>query len=133
MEWTRCGPKSHHDWNGPGADQNPIMTCHHCRHRTCYRHRTARHCGKTCAMYDADMGESEEAQLVQWMEENAKRCPKCGEGIEKNEGCDHMTCRPAAGGCGAEFCWRCGADYNGPQGIREVGNRARHPSCLWYS
>lgn len=115
-----------------GADANPIMTCHHCRHRTCFKHRVAWHCGKTCEMYDADLGESEEAQLVQWMEEHAKRCPKCGVGIEKNEGCDHMTCKPCAGGCGAEFCWRCGADYNGPNGIRAVGNRAHHSSCMWH-
>merc|ERR1711998_775238 len=116
-----------------GAEANPIMTCHHCRHRTCYRHRIAWHCGKTCEMYDADMGESEEAQLVQWMEEHAKRCPKCGVGIEKNEGCDHMTCKQSAGGCGAELCWRCGADYNGPKGIRAVGNSAHHRSCMWHS
>merc|ERR1712039_782627 len=29
-----------------------------------------------------------------------KRCPKCSAAIEKNGGCDHMTCR-----CGYEFWW----------------------------
>jgi len=29
-----------------------------------------------------------------------KSCPECGEVIEKNGGCDHMTCR-----CGHEFWW----------------------------
>jgi ariadne-1 len=29
-----------------------------------------------------------------------KKCPKCTEYIEKNGGCDHMTCR-----CGHEFWW----------------------------
>ena len=38
-----------------------------------------------------------------------RRCPHCGHGVEKRDGCDHMTCR-----CGADFCWLCGADYNGP-------------------
>merc|ERR1712190_230936 len=32
-----------------------------------------------------------------------KRCPKCFEYIEKNGGCDHMTCRHR--GCGHEFWW----------------------------
>eukprot|EP01113_Clastostelium_recurvatum_P006888 TRINITY_DN1315_c1_g1_i3.p1 TRINITY_DN1315_c1_g1~~TRINITY_DN1315_c1_g1_i3.p1 ORF type:complete len:226 (+),score=51.79 TRINITY_DN1315_c1_g1_i3:83-760(+) len=38
---------------------------------------------------------------------NTKRCPECKSPIEKNGGCMHMTCRPAAGGCGHEFCWLC--------------------------
>merc|ERR1711959_714195 len=105
-----------------GAQDNPIMTCHICQHRTCFNHRVAWHSGKTCEMYDRDMAESDEAQLVHWIDSNAKRCPKCGMGIEKNDGCDHMTCQRMAGGCGAEFCWRCEADYNGPNGIRAVGN-----------
>lgn len=35
---------------------------------------------------------------------DTKACPKCGVCIEKNGGCDHMTCRLPAG-CGFEFRW----------------------------
>lgn len=35
-----------------------------------------------------------------------KRCPKCKQFIDKNKGCQHMTCRVAAGGCGYQFCWK---------------------------
>lgn len=35
-----------------------------------------------------------------------KQCPSCKFWVEKNKGCDHMTCR-----CGYEFCFRCGAKY----------------------
>jgi hypothetical protein len=41
---------------------------------------------------------------------NFKQCPKCKRWIEKNQGCDHMTCK-----CGCEFCYRCGkkgCNYN---------------------
>ena len=32
----------------------------------------------------------------------ARECPKCEINIEKNEGCNHMTCR-----CNFQFCWIC--------------------------
>merc|ERR1712154_518295 len=32
--------------------------------------------------------------------------------IEKNQGCNHMTCRKHAGGCGHEFCWLCKGDWS---------------------
>ena len=38
-----------------------------------------------------------------WISANTKRCPKCSTPIEKNEGCNHMTCRK----CRHEFCWIC--------------------------
>jgi len=31
-----------------------------------------------------------------------KNCPTCGEFVEKNGGCPHMTCK-----CGYEYCWAC--------------------------
>ncbi|PRP83830.1 IBR domain containing protein [Planoprotostelium fungivorum] len=33
------------------------------------------------------------------------QCPRCQMAVEKNEGCNHMTCR-----CGAHFCWNCGEE-----------------------
>ena len=47
-----------------------------------------------------------------WIKENTKRCPKCQQPIEKNQGCNHMTCRRSAGGCGYEFCWVCMGSWN---------------------
>lgn len=38
-----------------------------------------------------------------WVAANTKRCPKCELPIEKNEGCNHMSCRT----CRHEFCWVC--------------------------
>ena len=30
---------------------------------------------------------------AQWIINNTKPCPNCGSPIQKNEGCNHMTCR----------------------------------------
>ena len=46
---------------------------------------------------------SEDPQFAQWAEsQGMKQCPRCFVRIEKNEGCDHMTCFS----CGADFQWK---------------------------
>eukprot|EP00638_Chattonella_subsalsa_P015431 CAMPEP_0117848098 /NCGR_PEP_ID=MMETSP0949-20121206/20196_1 /TAXON_ID=44440 /ORGANISM="Chattonella subsalsa, Strain CCMP2191" /LENGTH=470 /DNA_ID=CAMNT_0005694849 /DNA_START=125 /DNA_END=1536 /DNA_ORIENTATION=- len=44
-----------------------------------------------------------ESETANWILANTKRCPKCSTRIEKNQGCNHMTCRQ----CKEEFCWIC--------------------------
>lgn len=121
------------DLNLSNAGWNTFLRCHQCHQRTCVYHRCVWHTERTCKQYEADGRNSDEVGLLQYFErEGVKRCPKCGHAIEKNGGCDHMTCNRQAGGCGSEFCIRCLADYNGPTGIRARGNSAHKPSCPWY-
>ena len=42
-----------------------------------------------------------------WFAVNVKTCPGCQKRIWKDGGCMHITCKPAEGGCGQEFCWLC--------------------------
>ena len=49
----------------------------------------------------------DEGENAKWLVVNTKQCPSCHKFIEKNQGCNHMTCRKNAGGCGYEFCWIC--------------------------
>merc|ERR1712157_669481 len=51
------------------------------------------------------MGESETAN---WILANTKSCPKCSSRIEKNQGCNHMSCQQ----CKYEFCWICLAPWS---------------------
>ena len=48
-----------------------------------------------------------ESGNINWILANTKQCPSCRKPIEKNQGCNHMTCQRGAGGCGEEFCWLC--------------------------
>jgi hypothetical protein len=48
-----------------------------------------------------------------------KQCPKCNIYIERNEGCDHMTCR----NCKCNFCYVCGKyDRNNPTSRGDCGS-----------
>eukprot|EP00494_Astrolonche_serrata_P032430 UN32699 len=40
---------------------------------------------------------------MQWILARTKKCTQCRVPIEKNQGCNHMTCR----NCKHEFCWLC--------------------------
>jgi len=49
----------------------------------------------------------EDRMLEEWAGNvGAKRCTRCKFWVQKNEGCNHMTCR-----CGYEFCYVCGGVY----------------------
>lgn len=44
-----------------------------------------------------------ESETANWILANTRKCPACQTRIEKNQGCNHMTCRI----CKHEFCWIC--------------------------
>jgi hypothetical protein len=46
---------------------------------------------------------------AKWIVVNTKSCPNCQNHIEKNDGCNHMTCRT----CRHEFCWICMVNWKG--------------------
>jgi len=44
-----------------------------------------------------------ESETANWILANTRKCPACNARIEKNQGCNHMTCRL----CKHDFCWIC--------------------------
>ncbi|KAG0188443.1 hypothetical protein DFQ28_004823 [Apophysomyces sp. BC1034] len=45
----------------------------------------------------------EDSETASWIFTHTKECPGCQSTIEKNGGCNHMTCKK----CRHEFCWVC--------------------------
>jgi len=66
------------------------------------------HYNKPCLGYlNTHMDEETVASLVKL---GMQMCPGCKAGVLKTEYCDHMTCPTP--GCGAHFCYRCGASIS---------------------
>ena len=82
-----------------------------CGARFCFSCGKAPHYPATCAQFDAwaekhkkqDGEDKIRAQERKWLEDNTKPCPKCKTPIEKNKGCNHMTCYK----CKHNWCWIC--------------------------
>jgi ariadne-1 len=85
-----------------------------CGERICWRCSEEAHSPLTCELKIQWLKITEEESMqAKWVVENTKPCPVCNTRIEKNSGCNHMTCRArtGTGGCGYEFCWICGHDW----------------------
>ena len=58
-----------------------------------------------------------DAMAHRYVEREGKRCPTCGAGVVKSEGCNKMQC----GNCDAFFCYKCGDAVIGYEHFREGG------------
>ncbi len=109
-----CGSGQSH----PAGSGEPIMTCHHCHRQTCVAHKLPWHPGLTCRQFDellsterqaglGPQGQSVPEQTAQALLQRArddaasrelvgrtsKPCPSCHFDIQKDGGCDMMTCK----------------------------------------
>ncbi|KPI34922.1 E3 ubiquitin-protein ligase dbl4 [Cyphellophora attinorum] len=87
-------------------DLNRIVPTVRCskQHAFCFGCTLADHLPAPCALVKKWMKKCEDdSETSNWISANTKECPKCNSTIEKNGGCNHMTCRK----CKHEFCWMC--------------------------
>ncbi|KAG1153320.1 hypothetical protein G6F37_010461 [Rhizopus arrhizus] len=81
----------------------PTVECN-CSHRFCFGCTLNDHQPCICALVNKWLKKCEDdSETANWISANTKECPKCHSTIEKNGGCNHMTCRK----CKYEFCWVC--------------------------
>lgn len=65
----------------------------------------------TCTQAKEHKAAQENQANGEWKQANTKQCPHCKIAIEKNDGCNHMTCKQ----CRYEFCWICLERYPCPR------------------
>ena len=84
---------------------NGIFQCRSCFVSICVSCRED-HDGFSCDEWKIEREAEAQGKLLDgWAENNTnvRKCPKCKIMIEKNGGCNHMTCPK----CQAHICWRC--------------------------
>ncbi|KAL4178831.1 hypothetical protein AMTRI_Chr13g84130 [Amborella trichopoda] len=90
--------------------------CPYCRRLFCANCRVPWHSGLDCDEFQRLRGNEEgkndiihnEILFTKLAEGNKwKKCPNCKYYVEKQAGCNHLTCR-----CKSEFCYLCGSQWN---------------------
>ncbi|CAG8591784.1 18443_t:CDS:2 [Gigaspora margarita] len=118
---AKCGSGQEHTT----GDNLPIITCEACGAKSCFTHDVPWHRGLTCDEFSEQLQTKDYTANRAYYERHTKPCPRCKMSIEKNSGCDHMSCR-----CGYEFCWLCLGDY---ENIRKKGNHYHEKTCQYYA
>ncbi|KAJ2740660.1 hypothetical protein GGI20_005689 [Coemansia sp. BCRC 34301] len=81
----------------------PIVNCK-CGKAFCFGCKVDDHVPAPCQLVKKWQKKCEDdSETANWIKVNTKECPKCNAVIEKNRGCNHMTCRE----CHHHFCWVC--------------------------
>lgn len=76
-----------------------------CGKQFCFNCMAEPHSPCSCHMWASwDKKCNDESETVNWLTVHTKPCPKCHKPVEKNGGCNLVSCI-----CGQAFCWLCGA------------------------
>lgn len=79
----------------PGGTDEPIFRCQECGHKHCVACEALWHEDETCNEYQQRLEDERSVEnklSEETVVETSKPCPQCRCPIEKNNGCDHMTC-----------------------------------------
>jgi ariadne-1 len=81
----------------------PVATCTY-GHQFCVYCGYENHVPAPCILAKKWVAKcQDDSETANWILANTKQCPACGSSIEKNGGCNHMSCKK----CKHEFCWIC--------------------------
>jgi ariadne-1 len=93
--------------NETSAKLNEVL-CDGCYTSFCFNCSNETHRPASCSTIQLwDEKNKNESETANWILAHTKKCGSCGTRIEKNSGCNHMTCRV----CKYQFCWLCDGDW----------------------
>ncbi|KAJ2355872.1 hypothetical protein IWW50_003072 [Coemansia erecta] len=85
----------------------PTVRCR-CGTAFCFGCRMDDHVPAPCKLVELWIQKcKDDSETSNWIKANTQECVKCKATIEKNGGCNHMTCRE----CHHEFCWVCSGPW----------------------
>ncbi|KAJ1932630.1 hypothetical protein FBU59_006306, partial [Linderina macrospora] len=90
----------------PKSAWTTVVPTVHCRcgQAFCFGCSLDDHMPAPCFLVDKWLQKcKDDSETSNWLKANTKECTQCKATIEKNGGCNHMTCRK----CAHEFCWVC--------------------------
>ncbi|KAH8707630.1 hypothetical protein GQ44DRAFT_715722 [Phaeosphaeriaceae sp. PMI808] len=88
--------------SGIGTPTSEAFACPTCTADICPACRQQAHPGSICVSNESGLDAETAKLLKSW---GYKKCPRCGQGVKRMYGCNHMECL-----CGAHFCWACMGD-----------------------
>jgi len=99
------------------------VTCASCNFEFCPNCNDSPHEGISCEEMRRRRHAERWGDSKDYMENETKQCPFCLTWIEKNGGCNHMTCHH----CRGEFCWLCFGDWSTHKSCTNVEPVVRRP------
>ena len=85
------------------------VECAYCHKRFCFHCLEDPHDPVSCSgflRWKTKCLDKDHVESMNYINANTKECPKCKVSIEKNGGCNHMSCS----NCKHSYCWLCGYD-----------------------
>merc|ERR1711953_192753 len=99
------------------------ITCVACTTSFCPQCNDAPHPGMTCEEMKRKRHMERWGNSKEYMANETKQCPHCLTWIEKNGGCNHMTCHH----CRGEFCWLCFGEWKTHNSCEDKKSVVRRP------
>lgn len=103
VKWCPSTPHCGNAIRVGGDDDLCEVECS-CGEQFCFKCLSEAHSPCSCLMWELwEKKCRDESETVNWITVHTKSCPKCHKPVEKNGGCNLVSCI-----CGQAFCWLCG-------------------------
>lgn len=123
LEWCPAPQCTSAIYMAQAPDPAPVLGAQgvvcECGEAFCFACRRDDHSPATCEQLRLWLIKcKDDSETYNWLQANTRSCPICKTAIEKNGGCNHMTCKK----CAHEWCWVCSGPWKDHSGARAAGH-----------